>query len=253
MRVVRTTTLSVTHADTLYIAQRIKRDLVVLSQAYPEFIDMEQVLHLYDAIVVFLMNDAVTRIGFSIKDPDQSDRVLYELRYEISYAAAARGEGAAGNVQVPGAIDASVILSVRMPSRARMTPWVVWSASMLARSPANQRQILQGTGWEAPGSSASKNRDRPTYAADPVDPTRLTYNSGSLAMTLQTDAAGPGPAMRPRIWQRGLWDSFRRSWRATPPAHFNLDDDVRAIEAEIEQVMAELGPPAGWIDGDGDA
>ena len=142
MSIVQTVSVTVTHVDVLHVAQQIKRDLQEFRKIYPQLVDADRVLDLHDAAVTFLSNDAVTRLGFSIADSAQRDLILHELRYDINYT------GSGPRIGLGGA----ALRSVRTPKTARMTAWVVWSSTMLALSYAEQRNILQGTGWGMPGS-----------------------------------------------------------------------------------------------------
>ena len=169
MSVVQAVSLTVTHVDVLHIAQQIKRDLQEFRRIYPKLIDADRVLDLHDAMVTFLSNDAVTRIGFSIVDSAQQNLVLHELRYEISYS------GIGPRVGVGGArIDA-----IHVPGTANMMPWVAWSPTMMALSSIEQSRIVQGTGWPVPGNGTFNGRYEGTWSS------RGLYSSGALAAESQ--------------------------------------------------------------------
>jgi hypothetical protein len=141
-------TITVTHADVLYVGQQITRDLQVWNEIYPALVSAGRVLSLNDAVNTFLSNDAVARIGFSIEDPHQQHLILHELRYEISYTGAGPRTGRGG----------AASSAVRVPATARMTAWVAWSRTMLSLSPEEQRRVLEGTGWSLPGTRTFNGR-----------------------------------------------------------------------------------------------
>ncbi|RCG28242.1 hypothetical protein DQ384_24225 [Sphaerisporangium album] len=170
MSIVQTVSLTVTHVDVLYVVQQIKRDLQEFRAAYPALLSADRILDLHDAMVTFIMNDAITRVSFTIEDPAQEHLVLHELRYDISYT------GTGPRVGLGGA----KVRPVRVPPTARMTPFVVWSPTMRALPPDRQRRILQGTGWPPPGTSAFRAR-----YSDGSWVGRSVYSSGVLAAESQ--------------------------------------------------------------------
>lgn len=141
-------TITVTHADVLFVAGQITRDLRVWNQIYPKLVGADRVLSLNDAVNTFLSNDAVAHIGFSIEDPRQQHLILHELRYEISYTGSGPRTGRGGAASA----------AVRVPATARMTPWVAWSHTMLSLSAEEQRRVLEGTGWSLPGTHTFNGR-----------------------------------------------------------------------------------------------
>ena len=163
-------TITVTHVDVLHVTQQIKRDLQALMYAYPSLINANQVLDWHDAIVTFLANDAASSLGFSIFDPAENNLVLHELRYNIGYS------GTGPRIGLGGA----AITPIRISRTAKMSPWVVWSSTMLALTIAKQRQIVQGTGWELPGTRTFRGR----YSSGAWK-SRSTYSSGMLAAEAQ--------------------------------------------------------------------
>jgi hypothetical protein len=155
-------TITVTHADVLYVSGQITRDLRKWHEIYPKLVSADRVLSLNDAMTIFLSNDAVAQIGFSVEDPDQQHLVLHELRYEISYTGFGprTGRGGAANA------------AAQVPATATMTPWVVWSRAMLSLSAEEQRSVLEGTGWSIPGTHTFNARyvgghwtSGPTYSS----------------------------------------------------------------------------------------
>lgn len=170
MSIVNTTSVTVTHVDVLHVAQQIKRDLQEFRRLYPQQVDADRVLDLHDAMVTFLSNDAVTRIGFSLVDVTKRDLVLHELRYEISYT------GSGPRVGLGGAS----MTRVNVPRTAKLTSWVQWSATMMGLSLTEQRRIIEGTNWSLPGTGKFCGRyDEGTWAG------RGVYSSGVLAAESQ--------------------------------------------------------------------
>lgn len=141
-------TITVTHAEVLYVAGQITRDLRVWNQIYPKLVSADRMLSLNDAVNTFLSNDAVARIGFSVEDPGQQHLILHELRYEISYTGSGPRTGRGGAAST----------AVRVPATAKMTPWVVWSQTMLRLPVEQQRRVLEGTGWSVPGTHTFNGR-----------------------------------------------------------------------------------------------
>jgi hypothetical protein len=170
MSFVQTVSITVTHVDVLHVAQQIKRDLQALRHAYPALIDADRVLDLHDAIVTFLSNDAINSLGFSVFDPRKDNLVLHELRYNINY------NGSGPRIGLGGA----TVSPVRISRTAQMRAWVAWSSTMRALTTDRQRQILQGTGWGFPGTSAFRGR----YSSGSWTP-RTIYSSGMLAAEAQ--------------------------------------------------------------------
>ena len=162
--------ITIAHADVLYVAQQITRDLQVWRKLYPSLVSEDRVFDLNDAVTTLLANDAVTRIGFSVQDPGQQNLVLHELRYEISYTGSGSRTGRGGASSA----------AVRIPSTATMTPWVVWSKTMLGLSRELQRRVLEGTGWSLPGTRSFNGRySGGQWTGGPV------YSSGALAAESQ--------------------------------------------------------------------
>lgn len=163
-------TITVTHADVLYVSAQITRDLRKWHEIYPKLVSADRVLSLNDAVNTFLSNDAVSRIGFSVEDPGQQHLVLHELRYEISYTGSGPRTGRGGAASSP----------VRVPATATMTPWVVWSRTMLSLSAAEQRRVLEGTGWSLPGTHTFNARyEGGRWTSGPI------YSSGVLSAESQ--------------------------------------------------------------------
>jgi hypothetical protein len=163
-------TITVTHADVLYVAGQITRDLRVWNQIYPKLVSADRVLSLNDAVNTFLSNDAVTQIGFSVVDPGQQHLVLHELRYEISYTGSGARTGRGGAASA----------AVQVPATARMTPWVAWSQTMLRLSVEQQRRVLEGTDWSLPGTHSFNGR----YVGGHWT-SGATYSSGVLSAESQ--------------------------------------------------------------------
>ena len=61
-----------------------------------------------------------------------------------------------------------------------MTPWVLWSPTMMALSASEQQRVLQGTGWSIPGTGKFKGR----YSEGSWS-SRGIYSSGVLAAESQ--------------------------------------------------------------------
>jgi hypothetical protein len=140
--------ITVTHADVLYVSAQINRDLRRWHEIYPRLVSAHKVLSLHDSVMTFLSNDAVSQIGFAVEDPGQQHLVLHELRYEISYTGSGPRTGRGGAASAP----------VRVPATAEMTAWVMWSRTMLSLSAAEQRKVLEGTDWSLPGANPFNGR-----------------------------------------------------------------------------------------------
>lgn len=162
--------ITLTHADVLYVAGQITRDLRTWHEIYPKLISADRVLGLNDAVTTFLANDAITKLGFSVVDPSQQHLVLHELRYEISHT------GSGPRVGRGGAASSAV----SVPATATMTPWVVWSQRMRNLPVAQQCQVLEGTGWSLPGTHTFNGRYvNGQWISGP------TYSSGQLSAESQ--------------------------------------------------------------------
>ena len=164
MSVVNSYTLTVTQADVLYVSHQITADLKKLAACYPRLLDSDEILRLNTAMGIFMLNDAVSRLGFSVEDPRDASLVYHELRYDIAYTGTGGRMGLGGGKLNP----------VWIPASAKFTPWVLWSTFMKGLPPSAQRQIVEGTGWNVPGS----NPFTPKYSVDWTN--RATYGSGAL-------------------------------------------------------------------------
>jgi hypothetical protein len=163
--VVATYTVSITQADVLYVSHQITQDLKRLKACYPRLLNDSRILELNTAVGVFLINDAVEILGFSVEDPNNNHLVYHELRYKISY------DNSGGRMGLGGA----QLSKLSVPSRARFTPWVTWSQSMLRHSQTDQMKIIEGTGWGLPGRNVFHARYSGSWSE------RTAYGSGSLA------------------------------------------------------------------------
>lgn len=162
--------VTVSQADVLYVAQEIRRDLLTLSAAYPGLVEPNNITDLHDAISTFLLNGAVSAIGFAVIDPSRSNVVLVELRYEIAYTAS-------GNQIEP---QSRTIRSLQIPPGAKLAPWVAWSQRMRELTHEQQQQIVAGTGWGVPRSATSAYEDRVMWTATLHLPTHS--DADSIAM-----------------------------------------------------------------------
>lgn len=163
--VVHVVSVAITQVDVLYVSQQIKRDLNALRDCYPGLLSDRWINDLDIAVGTFLFNDAISSLGFSVIDPADDDLVYHELRYVIEYSGEGSRTGMGGRSLAP----------VQIPRRVALTPWVVWSQSMLSLPFDKQRLIVQGTGWGAPGSDLFRGRYRnddflfhATYASGPL-------------------------------------------------------------------------------------
>lgn len=158
-------TFTVSHADVLYVTQQMARDLRALREAYPEYINADDVLAHQDSLTTFVVNDAVERVGFSILAQESPFTVYHELRYQVGYGEFSERTGQGGKDVVRRWIPA--------PSKFRA--WVVWSDSMIARPLTDQLQIVESTLWGPPGGPTFKG----TYAGGTLV-ARETFRSGIL-------------------------------------------------------------------------
>ena len=137
-------TVTVSHADVLYVVQQIKKDLLVLSGMYPDVLSKDTAYTCHDEACTFVMNNAVTSLCYTIADPAKSHLVYHQLRYEISYS---------GNGSRVGLGGADVGVQT-LPSTAKFIETVTWSTTMRALPLAKQEEIVQGTRWSLPGKSS---------------------------------------------------------------------------------------------------
>ncbi len=139
---------SVEQVDTLYVGQQINLDLQSLSRAYPSLISINQVLNLFNSYVTFLHNKALSELGFCIHDPFASNLVYHEYRYKVLYGDEVRALSPDGRRTGTGGRP---VKAVWIPSTARFTDWLIWSAQMESLSQVTQQRIVSGTGWNIPG------------------------------------------------------------------------------------------------------
>jgi len=143
---------TINHSDALYLAQQISIDLTALSQAYPEVLSPGEAMSLFMSYSTFLVNYAVTTLGFSIYDPSNVNLVYHEYRYEVLYE---------GNVQKLNSVRHPIgrggkpVNKVWLPASAKFTPWVVWSPRMLRLSIPEQERIVSGTRWDIPSQGST--------------------------------------------------------------------------------------------------
>ncbi len=166
MSVVETVSVTVTQADVLYVSEQIKQDLLEFERLYPRLISTRDILQYDTAVSTFLLNYAISTIGFSVENPSMSHLVYHELRYNITiraYTAPRTGFGGA------------TLSRVSIPASSRITAWVVWSPEMLALSATEQERIVAGTGWQRPGL----NYFYPIYS-DGLFEDRTAYGAGPL-------------------------------------------------------------------------
>lgn len=241
---IKTISLTVQHHDILYVAGKITRDLYALRRAYPKLIDDKRVLDINDALMVFLANDAVTRIGFSIVDPARGSLVLHELRYEINYSGS-RKAAAAGETRIN---------AIEIPETAAMKAWVQWSSQMLALSVDQQRRIVQGTGWELPGTRVFAGR----YSAGSqlwdigrLDEAQLRISISSGARTRQdggkeSGSLVPNSELLPSTAERDRYlvdEPSRPTNRPMLPISIYLSDERihQVVESVVDEWLAHAG------------
>jgi hypothetical protein len=89
-------TMVVSQADVLYVTQQIVLDLRALRVAYPKAVSEGEILDLNRDVGTFLLNDAVSMIGFAIATIRPRATVLHELRYSIRYGEPVPRSGTGG-------------------------------------------------------------------------------------------------------------------------------------------------------------
>lgn len=176
MSVVETVSVTVTQADVLYVSEQIKKDLLEFERLYPKLISTRDILQYDTAVSTFLLDNAVSAIGFSVENPNMSHLVYHELRYNITIRANAGPRTGLGGATLRG---------VSIPPSARITAWVVWSPEMLELSASEQEHIVAGTGWRRPGLDNFYPRysdgsfgDRTAYGAGPLLAYSKEYRMG---------------------------------------------------------------------------
>lgn len=143
---VYTGAVAVNQADVLYVGQQINRDLIELSKAYPDKLPLEKAVRYFNSYTTFLLNAAITELGFSIYDPLARNLVYHEYRYEVHYGSVTTG-GQGGHR----------VARVWLPASATFTPWVAWSEEMLSLPEDHQEQIVAGTEWNIPSKNGTFN------------------------------------------------------------------------------------------------
>lgn len=131
-----------------YLTMRIYRDILALSRMYPNLLEPDKSTNLLNAITAFISNKAVAVIGFSIYNPNEGNKVYYELKYEFTDY-----EESNAPISQEGGQSAEVE-EVLVPSTAKFIPWVVWSVRMQKLPIDKQRLIIQDTGWTIPGEES---------------------------------------------------------------------------------------------------
>jgi hypothetical protein len=160
----RTDAITVTHTDVLFVSSQITKDLRALRAHYPDVISEERLNSLTDAVAIFLINRMAEMIGYALVEPTRH-RLIQELLYRVTY------DGAGPRVGTGG----SNIKKVDLPPGTELVPWVDWTKTFRDQPVAEQRRLLQGTGWNLPGAADPKlagivreggrERERATYAA----------------------------------------------------------------------------------------
>lgn len=143
---VYTDTIAVSQVDVLFVGQQINLDLIELSKAYPDKLSLESAMRFFNSYTTFLLNAAVTRLGFSIYDPLAYNLVYHEYRYDVSY----------GNV-ASGGRGGRPVTRHWLPRSATFTPWVAWSNKMLNLPEDRQQKIVAGTKWNIPFRNGTFN------------------------------------------------------------------------------------------------
>jgi hypothetical protein len=164
---VTTVSFTVTHADVLYVAQQIARDLRAFRRAYPTLLSDQKVLDYHDAACTLLVNDAARTIAYTVYVPAQQNLVLHELRYEISYRSTPVARHGVGGVDVAPLV---------LPPGATFISWVRWSPRFENLSGMEQDQVLSGTGFGRPGSGSFL----PRYVGGQTN-NGVRYESGILS------------------------------------------------------------------------
>ncbi|MGK2321286.1 hypothetical protein ACSJLP_27810 [Gordonia rhizosphera NBRC 16068] len=122
-----------------------------------------KILDYTTSVGLLLSNDAAKSIGFCIWDTKRNE-VLHELRYTIDYGGDGSRSGKGGMAIEP----------VTLTESAKLTAWVAWSKSMLARSKVDQENILEGSIWGLPGGSsfspryAGRHTEYAKYSSGPI-------------------------------------------------------------------------------------
>lgn len=156
--------IAVTHTDVLFVSTQITKDLRALRAHYPDVISEEKLNSLTDAVAIFLINRMAEMIGYALVEP-KTNRLVQELLYRITY------DGAGPRVGTGG----SSIKKLELAPGTELVPWVDWTKAFRDQPVAEQRRLLQGTGWSLPGVADPKlsgivreggrERERATYAA----------------------------------------------------------------------------------------
>jgi hypothetical protein len=178
--VTKTIVITITAQDVLYVGQQITRDLTKIGDAYPNLINGDKILKLFQAITTFLIRNTVQKIGFSIHDPEQENLVYHEWIYVVLQGDAIP-ENMRGKQQGKGGEEPVVPVS-KLPQSARFQAWVIWSDEFLKLSDEQQKEVLDDTGWGAPGNNPFK-RTHKDFTSLSVDG---YYVSGQLGVELQT-------------------------------------------------------------------
>lgn len=170
---------TITETDVLYIGQQIHRDLQQIRKAYKSLVSEERVADLYDAILTFLIENAVDRIGFSIYDPNDENLVYHEWTYKVL-----RGEVLPENLRgtQQGKGGQPVPPVSKLPHSAIFTSWITWSDDFIDRHLDEQKKVVDGTGWGVPGEGTTFKR-RFRNAMD-LNEQRF-YVSGELGVQVQ--------------------------------------------------------------------
>jgi hypothetical protein len=161
-------TVTVSHADVLYVVQQMKKDLLVLSGMYPDLLSKDKAYTCHDDACTFIMNNAVTSLWYTIADPANSHLVYHQLQYEISHS------GSGSRVGLGGA-DVGI---QTLPSTARFIEAVTWSATMLALPHDKQEEITRGTQWSRSGRPGTSPGISFTYGTGTWQ--KRKYASGAL-------------------------------------------------------------------------
>src|SRR5579859_5844944 len=124
-------TYNITQADVLYVAQQVLADLRSLSNAYPRILSLDKAMDFFNSITIFLVNNAISELGFTIHDPLASNLVYHEHQYTILYGNAVVPFNPKGVAVGRGG---KPITPVRLPSSAKFNAWIIWSSTMLSLS-----------------------------------------------------------------------------------------------------------------------
>jgi len=143
---------TIEQVDIIFVASQVNKDIQSLSRAYPAILSLDQAVDLFNVLMAFMSNNAISAIGFTIYDPNDGNKVYHELKYQILYG---RDVQPISQGSPRGGQGGQPVNAVWVPSTAKFTPWIRWSDHMLQLPTTEQQLIVQGTGWPSPNQGGS--------------------------------------------------------------------------------------------------